>query len=238
VAGFADVVENDLHPASAIFLGIRDQRPHAAGDPFPFDGPVGSDGKTICWGSEFGKIKELSKGMRAQAGLVVAVAHRPDLLILDEPSSGLDAVVRADILQAIVRTISDEGKTVVFSSHLLEEVERLSDHVTMIHQGRVVLNGTLESVKELHLRSQIRFPQVLDALPPLEGVLAKDGSGRAWTLTHSAETSVADKLSAAIAAMGGEVIQSREATLEEIFIARVGRVADKHANETQKRQAA
>jgi ABC-2 type transport system ATP-binding protein len=184
------------------------------------------------------KIKELSKGMRAQAGLVVAVAHRPDLLILDEPSSGLDAVVRADILQAIVRTISDEGKTVVFSSHLLEEVERLSDHVTMIHQGRVVLNGTLESVKELHLRSQIRFPQVLDALPPLEGVLAKDGSGRAWTLTHSAETSVADRLSAAIAAMGGEVIQSREATLEEIFIARVGRAADKQANETQTRQAA
>ncbi len=78
------------------------------------------------------KIKELSKGMRAQAGLVAAVAHRPELLILDEPSSGLDAVVRRDILDAIVRTVADDGRTVIFSSHLLDEVERMSDHVTMI----------------------------------------------------------------------------------------------------------
>jgi len=81
------------------------------------------------------KIKELSKGMRAQAGLVAAVAHRPELLILDEPSSGLDVVVRRDILDAIVRTVADDGRTVIFSSHLLDEVERMSDHVTMIHDG-------------------------------------------------------------------------------------------------------
>jgi ABC-type Na+ transport system ATPase subunit NatA len=66
------------------------------------------------------KVKELSKGMRAQAGLVAAVAHRPELLILDEPSSGLDAVVRRDILDAIVRTVADDGRTVIFSSHLLD----------------------------------------------------------------------------------------------------------------------
>ena len=64
-------------------------------------------------------IKALSKGMRAQAGLVAAVAHRPELLILDEPSSGLDAVIRRDILDAIVRTVTDDGRTVIFSSHLL-----------------------------------------------------------------------------------------------------------------------
>src|SRR5688500_19130660 len=74
------------------------------------------------------KIKELSKGMRAQAGLIAAVAHRPQLLILDEPSSGLDAVVRRDILDAIVRAVADDGRTVIFSSHLLGEVERMSDH--------------------------------------------------------------------------------------------------------------
>ena len=59
------------------------------------------------------KVKELSKGMRAQAGLIAAVAHRPELLILDEPSSGLDAVVRRDILDAIVRTVADDGRTVI-----------------------------------------------------------------------------------------------------------------------------
>lgn len=57
------------------------------------------------------KVKNLSKGMRAQAGLVAAVAHRPDLLVLDEPSTGLDAVIRRDILKAIIRTVADDGRT-------------------------------------------------------------------------------------------------------------------------------
>ena len=70
------------------------------------------------------RIKDLSKGMRAQAGLIAAVAHRPQLLILDEPSSGLDAVVREDILNAVLRAVSEDGRTVIFSSHLLDEVER------------------------------------------------------------------------------------------------------------------
>src|SRR5262249_19679754 len=65
------------------------------------------------------RIKELSRGQRARAGLLAALAHRPELLVLDEPSSGLDPVVRRDILGAIIRTIADEGRTVLFSSHLL-----------------------------------------------------------------------------------------------------------------------
>src|SRR5690606_6615550 len=56
------------------------------------------------------KVKDLSKGMRAQAGLIAAVAHRPELLLLDEPSTGLDAVVRKDILNAIIRTVAEEGR--------------------------------------------------------------------------------------------------------------------------------
>jgi len=103
------------------------------------------------------KIKELSKGMRAQAGLVAAVAHRPELLILDEPSSGLDAVVRRDILDAIVRTVADDGRTVIFSSHLLDEVERMSDHVTLMHHGRVTLSGPLDDVRRGYQRSRVRF---------------------------------------------------------------------------------
>ncbi|MCH8174151.1 MAG: hypothetical protein IIC59_03095 [Proteobacteria bacterium] len=90
---------------------------------------------------------QADRGMRAQVALVVAVAHRPDLLILDEPFSGLDALVRKDILNAVVRTISEEGRTVIFSSHLLEEVERLSDHVVMIQQGRITLDASLETLE-------------------------------------------------------------------------------------------
>jgi ABC-2 type transport system ATP-binding protein len=93
------------------------------------------------------KIRDLSKGQRSRAGLIVALAYRPDLLVLDEPSSGLDPIVRRDILGAVMRTIADEGRTVQFSSHLLDEVERVADHVTMIRQGTVVMSGALSDIK-------------------------------------------------------------------------------------------
>ena len=96
------------------------------------------------------KIKTLSKGQKARAGLLVALAHRPELLVLDEPSSGLDPIVRKDILGAILRTIADEGRTVLFSSHLLEEVEQVADHVTMINHGTIVLSAPLREIKAAH----------------------------------------------------------------------------------------
>ena len=96
------------------------------------------------------KIKSLSKGQKARAGLLIALAYRPELLVLDEPSSGLDPIVRRDILGAVMRTIADEGRTVLFSSHLLEEVEQVADHVTMIHQGRIVLSAPLLAIRESH----------------------------------------------------------------------------------------
>src|SRR3954465_10128238 len=96
------------------------------------------------------KIKTLSKGQKARAGLVIALAYRPELLLLDEPSSGLDPIVRRDILGAVLRTIADEGRTVLFSSHLLEEVEQVADHVTMIHQGTIALSAPLYEIRESH----------------------------------------------------------------------------------------
>jgi ABC-2 type transport system ATP-binding protein len=96
------------------------------------------------------KIKTLSKGQKARMGLLIALSYRPDLLVLDEPSSGLDPIVRRDILGAIIRTIAHEGRTVLFSSHLLEEVEQVADHVTMINEGKIVLSATLDSIRESH----------------------------------------------------------------------------------------
>jgi ABC-2 type transport system ATP-binding protein len=96
------------------------------------------------------RIKTLSKGQKARTGLLIALAYRPQLLVLDEPSSGLDPVARRDILEAVIRTVADEGRTVLFSSHLLEEVERVADHVTMIRDGRIVLSAPLASLKRSH----------------------------------------------------------------------------------------
>jgi ABC-2 type transport system ATP-binding protein len=166
------------------------------------------------------KVKELSKGMRAQAGLVAAVAYRPELLILDEPSSGLDAVVRRDILDAIVRTVADDGRTVIFSSHLLDEVERMSDHVTLMHHGRVTFSGALDDVRHSYQRSRVRFAEPFELAPVLETALAMEGGGRTWSVVHSGSL---ERFHHSVLALGGEVIESRDATLEEIFLARTAR---------------
>jgi ABC-2 type transport system ATP-binding protein len=96
------------------------------------------------------RITNLSKGQKARAGLLIALAHQPELLVLDEPSSGLDPIVRRDILGAVIRTIAAEGRTVLFSSHLLNEVEEVADHVTMLNRGQVVLSAPLDAIKESH----------------------------------------------------------------------------------------
>ena len=107
-------------------------------------------------------VKTLSKGQKARAGLLVALAHRPELLVLDEPSSGLDPIVRRDILGAVIRTVAHEGRTVLFSSHLLDEVEEVADHVTMISNGRVLLSAPLEAIKSSH--------SVLGRVPSLDEI--------------------------------------------------------------------
>lgn len=167
------------------------------------------------------KIANLSRGMRAQVALIGAVAHKPDLLVLDEPSSGLDAIVRKDILNAVVRTISEEGRTVLFSSHLLEEVERLSDHVIMIQQGRILLNQPLELLGQSHHVSELRFSEVQTTLPPINDVLRTSGEGRSWNVVHSNSP---EHLASTLQAIQGELVSTRHATLEEIFIARAGRI--------------
>src|SRR5438874_841884 len=105
------------------------------------------------------KIKNLSKGQKARVGLLIALAYRPELLVLDEPSSGLDPIVRRDILGAVLRTIAHEGRTVLFSSHLLDEVEQVADHVTMISSGRLLLSAPLDEIKASH-RVEGRVPSL------------------------------------------------------------------------------
>lgn len=167
------------------------------------------------------KIKHLSRGQRARAGLLAALAHRPELLILDEPSSGLDPVVRRDILGAIIRTIADEGRTVLFSSHLLDEVERVADRVAIIHQGRILLTAAMEEIKEKHRRMTLRFEHALARAPALVGALATQGAGAEWTYVCSGESV---QLRHAAESLGARVVGDTALTLDEIFISRVSGV--------------
>jgi ABC-2 type transport system ATP-binding protein len=166
------------------------------------------------------KVKTLSKGQKARAGLLVALAYRPELLLLDEPSSGLDPIVRRDILGAIVRTIADEGRTVLFSSHLLDEVERISDRVAMLKAGHILFTGDMDEIKQTHHRLTIRFGDERRQPPPLDGVLSWEGRGRHWTAIARGRL---DELTVAASALGAEIVDKQALSLDEIFIAQVGR---------------
>jgi len=165
------------------------------------------------------RIQSLSRGQKARAGLLVALAHRPELLLLDEPSSGLDPVVRRDILEAIIRTIAHEGRTVLFSSHLLEEVERVADHVTMVSHGRIALSAPLDAIKESHRHVTVRLTQARPELPRVAGVLRWDGGGEQWTAVCRGDPG---ELQAVVAGWGARIVASRAASLDEIFVAHVG----------------
>lgn len=163
------------------------------------------------------RVRNLSQGQQAKAGLLIALAYRPELLLLDEPSSGLDPVVRRDILEAIIRTVADEGRTVFFSSHLLDEVERVSDQLAMIHQGRVVLCGRLDDIKRDHRRVLLHFPEPLAVPPKLEQVLSLQGAGRDWTAICNGER---NHLLPQIAGLGATIVEEQIPSLDEIFMAR------------------
>lgn len=164
------------------------------------------------------KVKNLSRGQRARAGLLIALAHRPELLVLDEPSSGLDPVVRRDILGAIIRTIADEGRTVLFSSHLLDEVERVADRVAIIHHGRIMLTASMDEIKESHRRVTLRFGQPTDRPPSLVGTLSFEGQGSEWSYICSGESG---QLRRAAEAIGATVVGDDALTLDEIFVSRI-----------------
>jgi len=165
------------------------------------------------------KIKTLSRGENAKAGLLIALAYRPELLLLDEPSSGLDPVVRRDILEAIIRTVADEGRTVFFSSHLLEEVERVADDMAMMFKGQVVLAGAVDDVKENHRRLVFRFDSPQSSAPKVAGVLSITGGGQEWTAICNGKR---DEAVAAAARAGGRVVAEGSPSLDEIFVAWAG----------------
>jgi ABC-2 type transport system ATP-binding protein len=103
------------------------------------------------------KIKSLSKGMRTKLGLLMAFARQPELLILDEPSDGLDPVGIEELLEILVARCS-EGTTIFFSSHQIAEVERIADHICLLHGGRLVLDASLDDLRQSYRRIDLIFP--------------------------------------------------------------------------------
>lgn len=106
------------------------------------------------------KVSSLSKGMRTKLALLLAFARRPELLILDEPSEGLDPVGIEQLLQSLV-VLSAEGVAVFFSSHQIAEVERVADHVCILDKGRLMVDAALDDLRRCYRRIDLVFPSAL-----------------------------------------------------------------------------
>lgn len=160
------------------------------------------------------RISTLSFGARTKLSLVIALAHRPALLLLDEPLAGLDVLSKQEVFSELLRAVKDEERTVVISSHDLHDLERLTDHTGIIHQGKVLLEGpTAELVNRFRTVDCIAPDSwTPETIPGISVLCREDTRWRLLAdLTHDALRS--------IESMNAQEIVEMPVTLEELFLA-------------------
>jgi len=163
------------------------------------------------------KIKGLSHGQRVKAALLLALARRPRLLVLDEPTTGLDPVARHEVLAELMAVLTDEDRTIFFSSQNTLDVEQISDQITFIDRGRIIDSANKEIFLDRWRRLRLMLPPDRP-LPRLPGIVEIGGSTRLPVLTINQF----DPAMVALCQDAGAAVQSIDAmTLEEIFIANV-----------------
>ncbi len=163
------------------------------------------------------KVRDLSSGNKQKVGLIQAFMNKPDLLILDEPSTGLDPLVQQEF-QAMLREIAAEGRTVFLSSHTLSEVERVADRVGIIRHGLLVVVESVENLKTKAIRRldmEFGAPVPASIFDSIDGVRSVEADTTRVSVSY--EGAMKDLLHAA---MGHDLInlESVEADLEEIFL--------------------
>ena len=165
------------------------------------------------------KIRAYSHGNRQKVVLIAALASRAEVLLLDEPTTGLDPLME-QVFRACVREAHDRGQTVVLSSHILSEVEAVCDRVAMLRAGRIIETGHLDVLRGLAaLRVRAQLDGVVPDLSGLEGVTNVVVDGR--TIECDVSGSM-EPLLGAFAAAGVSRMTTREPSLEELFVAHYG----------------
>jgi len=153
----------------------------------------------------------LSKGMRTRLALLLALARGAELLLLDEPTEGLDPSMVEEALQALVSLVAEQGTTVFFSSHQLSNVEQIADHVCIIDQGRAVVSDSLDELTASYRRVQLVF----DGDPPRDGFEAARRDGRTLSLLASRNV---DEIVARAKAMNARSVDVQPVALKDIFL--------------------
>jgi ABC-2 type transport system ATP-binding protein len=163
------------------------------------------------------RIKGLSHGQRVKATLLLVLARRPRLLVLDEPTTGLDPVARHEVLRELSDVMRDDGRTVLFSSHHTQDVEQISDQITFIDRGRIIESRDKETFLERWRRIRVELPAGVQ-LPAFSGVIDVQQAGRLAVATTNAFDG---RLPGAYEAAGIRVQAVEPMTLEEIFVSNV-----------------
>jgi ABC-2 type transport system ATP-binding protein len=163
------------------------------------------------------KMKGLSHGQRVKAALLLVLARKPQLLVLDEPTTGLDPVARHEILRELTGVMADEGRSILFSSHNTQDVEQISDQITFIDRGRIIDSMDKETYLDRWRRLRLEVPLGIE-LPPLPGIVGVQRQGRLAVATSNA---FVPDLAHAYEHTGVRVQSIESMTLEEIFVANV-----------------
>jgi ABC-2 type transport system ATP-binding protein len=163
------------------------------------------------------KIKGISHGQRVKATLLLVLARKPKLLVLDEPTTGLDPVARHEILRELTDVMADEGRSVLFSSHNTQDVEQISDQITFIDRGRIIDSMDKEMYLDRWRRLRLEVPSGIE-LPALPGIIRVRQEGRLAVATANA---FVPDLANAYENTGARVQRIENMTLEEIFVANV-----------------
>lgn len=165
------------------------------------------------------KLRNLSRGQRMKAALISALAYRPELLVLDEPFSGLDPLVRDEFINGLLELAEGEGFTVLLSSHDIEEVHRLADHVVLMNHGRVALDEDTVPLLERHRGVEIYLPPEFGELPELpKSWIGAESSGRVLRFTDTAHET--EKFAREVARLfpGCPPADVKGLTLRELFV--------------------
>jgi ABC-2 type transport system ATP-binding protein len=165
------------------------------------------------------KIEELSKGMQQKVQLIGTVLHKPDLLILDEPFSGLDPI-NQELFRELLQDYRSQGKSVVLSTHGMELAERMCDHICLISHGRTVLDGELKEIKRRAGGNSFRLLaegdlERLKAMPEVEQATIQNGEVK---LMLRPDADGADALRQMIGFLKVREFRSQEPELEQIFM--------------------
>jgi ABC-2 type transport system ATP-binding protein len=167
------------------------------------------------------RFKEYSKGNKQKIALVVALQHKPDLLILDEPTAGLDPLIQQTFFE-IVRDAKAEGRTVFLSSHIIDEVDRTCDRVAIIREGRLVQVDRIETIRQLafhHVELTFSRPIPAEVFSSLDGVSQVEVNGDVIRMRVNGPIG---KVIALAASHGLIDVVSREPNLEDVFLAQYG----------------